>query len=241
MSKTLNTIQGRTKIAELISYGRTVALHRIPSHVGDPVTERADQKAKQGAVSTLPENPLDPQKRVYHHSLGMAANEACPICGHARMEGDNLLQCTGLDEYLADEIVCRYWKARCQMVKKRSTCVGKINSFHYAVRIDAYMNKILLDPFIRQKTKTHASHLEVELRKEFENCRRNESKIEFLKYHASHQLSQYVITFIKDNPKDCADKSEDYVPKKSNRSTYAFADVVALINHKQKYVLISIY
>ncbi|GFW15180.1 reverse transcriptase [Trichonephila clavipes] len=36
---------------------------------------------------------------IYLHWLGVAANEACPICGHARMHGDHLLQCTGLDEY----------------------------------------------------------------------------------------------------------------------------------------------
>ncbi|GFV57729.1 reverse transcriptase [Trichonephila clavipes] len=45
---------------------------------------------------------------VYFHWLGVAANEACPICGHARMDGDDLLQCIGLDEYLADEIASRY-------------------------------------------------------------------------------------------------------------------------------------
>ncbi|GFW98887.1 reverse transcriptase [Trichonephila clavipes] len=28
---------------------------------------------------------------VYLHWLGLAANEACPICGHARMDGDHLL------------------------------------------------------------------------------------------------------------------------------------------------------
>ncbi|GFX46254.1 hypothetical protein TNCV_1371961 [Trichonephila clavipes] len=38
---------------------------------------------------------------VYLHWLGVAANEACPICGHVRMDGDHLLQCTGLDKYPA--------------------------------------------------------------------------------------------------------------------------------------------
>ncbi|GFS55999.1 reverse transcriptase [Trichonephila clavipes] len=32
---------------------------------------------------------------VYLHWLGVAANEACPTCDHARMDDDHLLQCTG--------------------------------------------------------------------------------------------------------------------------------------------------
>ncbi|GFV47263.1 reverse transcriptase [Trichonephila clavipes] len=54
----LNTIQCRSKIAELISYGWTVALQWVPGHVGIPGNERADQKAKQGAESSQPEVPL---------------------------------------------------------------------------------------------------------------------------------------------------------------------------------------
>ncbi|GFX99199.1 reverse transcriptase [Trichonephila clavipes] len=42
---------------------------------------------------------------VYLHWLGVAANEGCPISGHARMDGDHLIQCPGLDEYPADDIV----------------------------------------------------------------------------------------------------------------------------------------
>ncbi|GFY07253.1 reverse transcriptase [Trichonephila clavipes] len=61
---------------------------------------------------------------VYFHWLGVAANKACTLCGHARMDGDHLLQCTGLDEYLADDIVSRYWEARRQIVKKPSMGVG---------------------------------------------------------------------------------------------------------------------
>ncbi|GFX99748.1 reverse transcriptase [Trichonephila clavipes] len=60
----------------------------------------------------------------YLHWLGVAANEAYPLCGHDRMDGDRLLQCTGLNEYLADDIVSRYWEAGRQMVKKPSTGVG---------------------------------------------------------------------------------------------------------------------
>ncbi|GFT21888.1 hypothetical protein TNCV_3179841 [Trichonephila clavipes] len=45
----LTIIQFRTKTAELISYGWTVALQWVPSHVGIPGNGRADQKAKQEA------------------------------------------------------------------------------------------------------------------------------------------------------------------------------------------------
>ncbi|GFW66204.1 hypothetical protein TNCV_1711031 [Trichonephila clavipes] len=63
---------------------------------------------------------------VYLHWLGLYPNEACPLRSHARMDGDHLLQCTGLDEYPNDEIVSRYWEARVlsQIVKKPSTGVG---------------------------------------------------------------------------------------------------------------------
>ncbi|GFT13722.1 reverse transcriptase [Trichonephila clavipes] len=56
---------------------------------------------------------------VYLHWLSLAADASCPFCGNARMDGDHLLQCTGLDD-----IVSQYWKARRQMVKKPSTGVG---------------------------------------------------------------------------------------------------------------------
>ncbi|GFU04327.1 hypothetical protein TNCV_864251 [Trichonephila clavipes] len=39
------------------------------------------------------------------------------------MDGAHLLLCTGLEEYSTDDVVCRYWKARRQMVKKPSTDV----------------------------------------------------------------------------------------------------------------------
>ncbi|GFY24366.1 hypothetical protein TNCV_1014151 [Trichonephila clavipes] len=57
----LNTIQCRTIIAELISYGWTAALQWIPSHVGVPGNERADQKAKQ-EPSRLNQKALDSQE-----------------------------------------------------------------------------------------------------------------------------------------------------------------------------------
>ncbi|GFW20085.1 hypothetical protein TNCV_2320261 [Trichonephila clavipes] len=58
-------------------------------------------------------------------SLGVVANEAYPLCKHARIDGDHLLQLTRLVEYLADDFVSRYWEARRQMVKKPSTNVGR--------------------------------------------------------------------------------------------------------------------
>ncbi|GFT88510.1 reverse transcriptase [Trichonephila clavipes] len=57
---------------------------------------------------------------VNPHWVGAAANEACSLCGHARMDGDHLPQCTGLAEYPADDIVSQYWETRRQMVKKPS-------------------------------------------------------------------------------------------------------------------------
>ncbi|GFV15859.1 reverse transcriptase [Trichonephila clavipes] len=120
----LNTIQFLTKIAELISYGWTTTL-QVPSHVGIPGNERADQKAKQGVESTQPEVPLTlkrakiiisthidkytamtqktnsfgkPWKTLATVSpiprhleraeavVRLTANEACPLCGHARMD-----------------------------------------------------------------------------------------------------------------------------------------------------------
>ncbi|GFT67476.1 reverse transcriptase [Trichonephila clavipes] len=42
---------------------------------------------------------------VYLHWLGVAAIEDCPLCGQARMDGDHLLKCAGLDEYPTDNIV----------------------------------------------------------------------------------------------------------------------------------------
>ncbi|GFY12198.1 hypothetical protein TNCV_4934871 [Trichonephila clavipes] len=48
----------RTKDAELISYGWTVGLQWIPSHVGIPGNDRADEKTSHGAESSQTEVPL---------------------------------------------------------------------------------------------------------------------------------------------------------------------------------------
>ncbi|GFS79530.1 reverse transcriptase [Trichonephila clavipes] len=42
---------------------------------------------------------------VYLHWFGLAADEACPLRVHAKMDGDYLLQCTGFDEYPTDDLV----------------------------------------------------------------------------------------------------------------------------------------
>ncbi|GFX20837.1 hypothetical protein TNCV_78921 [Trichonephila clavipes] len=64
---------------------------------------------------------------VNRHWLGLAADEACPLYGHVIMNGDHLLQCTGLDEYPTGDVVSLYWVARRQMVNNPSTGVGKIS------------------------------------------------------------------------------------------------------------------
>ncbi|GFX44145.1 reverse transcriptase [Trichonephila clavipes] len=61
---------------------------------------------------------------VYLHFLGVAVNQACPLNGRARINGDHLPQCTGLAEYPADDIFSQCWEAQRQMVKKPSTDVG---------------------------------------------------------------------------------------------------------------------
>ncbi|GFU41698.1 reverse transcriptase [Trichonephila clavipes] len=61
---------------------------------------------------------------VYQHLFGLASDEACPFCGHAKMNANHLIQSTGLEEYPADDIVSRYWEARRKMVKKPSTGGG---------------------------------------------------------------------------------------------------------------------
>ncbi|GFX23812.1 reverse transcriptase [Trichonephila clavipes] len=58
--------------------------------------------------------------RVYLHWLGLDADEAYPLCGNASMDGDQLIQCTGLDKYMTDDVVNRDWEVRQQMVKKES-------------------------------------------------------------------------------------------------------------------------
>ncbi|GFV10694.1 reverse transcriptase [Trichonephila clavipes] len=59
---------------------------------------------------------------VYLHWLGVVANVACSICDRARMDGDHLLQCTGLVEYPADDIVSRYWELSTDL-----TCIAALH------------------------------------------------------------------------------------------------------------------
>ncbi|GFY07805.1 hypothetical protein TNCV_4287411 [Trichonephila clavipes] len=43
--------------------------------------------------------------------LGLAADEACLLCDHAKMDSHHLLRCTGLDEYPTDDVICRSIKS----------------------------------------------------------------------------------------------------------------------------------
>ncbi|GFY34184.1 cuticle protein 10.9 [Trichonephila clavipes] len=73
-------------------------------------------------ATLLPTFASQPDMTFWEYtSTGLAADEACPLCDHARIDSDHLLQCTRLDEYPADDIVSWYWKAGRQMVKKPST------------------------------------------------------------------------------------------------------------------------
>ncbi|GFV72281.1 hypothetical protein TNCV_637431 [Trichonephila clavipes] len=55
---------------------------------------------------------------VYLHWLGLATDEACLLYGYAGIDGEYMLQCTGLDEYPTNDIFSRYGEAWLKMVKK---------------------------------------------------------------------------------------------------------------------------
>ncbi|GFV32114.1 reverse transcriptase [Trichonephila clavipes] len=57
--------------------------------------ERAEAVARVGVYNHRIYNFFG----VYLHWLGLAADKFCPLCGHARVDGNHLLQCPGLDEY----------------------------------------------------------------------------------------------------------------------------------------------
>ncbi|GFW76413.1 hypothetical protein TNCV_1581921 [Trichonephila clavipes] len=76
--------------------------------------------SKQSPDPNWQESPTSPS----NPGLYLTKFTAYPRCGHARMDGDHLLQFTGFTEYPADNIVSRYCEARRQMVKKPSTGVG---------------------------------------------------------------------------------------------------------------------
>ncbi|GFU23795.1 hypothetical protein TNCV_2445141 [Trichonephila clavipes] len=63
---------------------------------------------------------------VYIHCVCLTADETCPLCDHARMDGEPLIKCTGLDEHPTNDVVNRYREARRQMAKKPSAGVGQI-------------------------------------------------------------------------------------------------------------------
>ncbi|GFS51971.1 reverse transcriptase [Trichonephila clavipes] len=57
----LNAIQCRTKIVELISYGWTVAIQRVPSPLGIAAMKESS-KCQEGRRGVSTGSPLDPQK-----------------------------------------------------------------------------------------------------------------------------------------------------------------------------------
>ncbi|GFV30789.1 reverse transcriptase [Trichonephila clavipes] len=77
----------------------------------------------RGCCTLLPITTGHNFMEVYLHWLDLAADEACPLCCRVRMNSSPLLQCTGLDKYSIDDVVSRYWEARCQKFKKPSTGV----------------------------------------------------------------------------------------------------------------------
>ncbi|GFV73613.1 reverse transcriptase [Trichonephila clavipes] len=61
---------------------------------------------------------------VYFYWFRLAADEACPLCGFARRDGDQLLHFTGLGDYPTADVISWYWEARRQMVNYPSKRVG---------------------------------------------------------------------------------------------------------------------
>ncbi|GFU56723.1 reverse transcriptase [Trichonephila clavipes] len=111
-----------------------MALQWVPSHVWFPSNEKAYQKAKQVAKSPQLEVSLTLRgaksilsacidkctaltQRTRSPGKPWAADEARQFSGNARIDGDHLLQCTGIYEYPTDDAIIRYWEARRQVVK----------------------------------------------------------------------------------------------------------------------------
>ncbi|GFV90617.1 hypothetical protein TNCV_2223331 [Trichonephila clavipes] len=61
---------------------------------------------------------------VYLYWLGLAADEDFPLTVHARMDGDHLLQRTGLNECPIGDIGNWYWETQRQMIKNPNTGGG---------------------------------------------------------------------------------------------------------------------
>ncbi|GFV43727.1 reverse transcriptase [Trichonephila clavipes] len=49
--------------------------------------------------------------KEYLHWFGLTVDEACPLYGHSIMDGNHLVQCTGLDKYPTDDVVSQYCEA----------------------------------------------------------------------------------------------------------------------------------
>ncbi|GFY05048.1 hypothetical protein TNCV_561801 [Trichonephila clavipes] len=61
---------------------------------------------------------------VYLRWLDRAADDICPLCDHARTNGNHLVEFTEFEEHTTDGGVSRYRKDLRQRVKKSSTDVG---------------------------------------------------------------------------------------------------------------------
>ncbi|GFV80441.1 transposable element Tc1 transposase [Trichonephila clavipes] len=86
--------------------GRQVAGQNYP-----PTNKNTLIRALTEEWDKLPQQLLDNVVQIYLQWLGLAAEQASPICGHFRMDDDHLFQCTGLDESPIDDNVSRYREA----------------------------------------------------------------------------------------------------------------------------------
>ncbi|GFS53462.1 reverse transcriptase [Trichonephila clavipes] len=129
-------LQSSSYVAGLLPYSAYQVILGFPS-MKEPIKKSRRDPRNSGTVGPIPRYLKGAEAvarfrlatghnflGVYLHWLGVATNEACSIYAHVRRDGVHLLQCTGLVEYPADDIVSRYWEARRQMVKKPSTGVG---------------------------------------------------------------------------------------------------------------------
>ncbi|GFT98993.1 transposable element Tc1 transposase [Trichonephila clavipes] len=95
--------------------GRQVAGRNYP-----PTNKNTLIRALTEEWDKLHQQLLDNVVQIHLPWLDLAAATPC-TCQNGWL---HLLQCTGLDEYLTDDIVSRYWEARREMVKKSSMGVG---------------------------------------------------------------------------------------------------------------------
>ncbi|GFT68269.1 reverse transcriptase [Trichonephila clavipes] len=129
----LNTIQCRTQIAELISYGGTGVLQGPKCIIFTCIVKCTSMTHNSKSLGKSWETlaAVGPIQRhlwrtetvdlfrlttghdflgVYLHCLDLAAEEAYLLCGHTRIDDDHLIQSTGL-EFPTNDVVSRFWEA----------------------------------------------------------------------------------------------------------------------------------